>query len=124
MSFSHIRGAQFAKTLSYTIAGNDNVAESKILFSQDIEGRCIYTLSLEIEADHDSLTDCTIRVGQNLSSASPVLSNAFKYDQPSTIYYVTFSGIEEDSFTIDLYATTRNVGSAYKWKGTLDVCVF
>jgi hypothetical protein len=122
MSFSHIQGSQFAKVLNYTIVGTDNMSASKVIFSEAVGGKCIYTLNLEIDTG-DALRDCLIRVGKNLSSPGAIFTNAFKYDQPKSKYYISFSGIEEDVFSIDLYVSTENVNSDFTWTGTLEVCV-
>jgi hypothetical protein len=122
MSFSHIKGSQFAKVLNYTIVGADNKSDHKVIFSEAVGGKCIYTLNLEIDTG-DALTECLIRVGKNLSSAGAIFTNAFKYDQAKQKYYISFSGIEEDVFSIDLYVSTENVNSDFTWAGTLEVCV-
>ena len=122
MSFLHIQGSQFARVLNYTIVGADDESKHKVIFSEAVGGKCIYTLNLEVDTA-DMLTACVIRVGKNLSQASAVYMNLFKYDQAKQKYYISISGIEEDVFSIDLYVSTQNVNSDYTWTGTLEVCV-
>ena len=122
MSFSHNQGSQFARVLNYTIVGADDESKHKVIFSEAVGGKCIYTLNLEINTS-DMLTSCVIRVGKNLSQASAIFTNSFKYDQARQKYYISFSGIEEDVFSIDLYVATDNVNSHFTWTGTLEVCL-